>query len=221
MPSILAADPQDRAPVILGAMRSEKTARRRWFWSGTALITALLVGLGIVGWQQAHRDEGSPLAGIWPASRPTFPATDPGLSPTRVRILNVLRGEYEHTRPTEEYTQGVKEAWCADFVSWTQRRAGVTLRNPNTGSWRIPGVATLTEYYQSVGRFHGPDYRPKPGDVVLYSPPNRFKQHTNTVIAVNGDHVTTLGGNEPPNGISINGYDLSTVKGIVGYGSPR
>ena len=39
--------------------------------------------------------------------------------------------------------------------------------------------------------------------------------------SVDGDNVTTLGGNEPPHGISINGYRLATVKGIVGYGSPR
>ncbi len=166
--------------------------------------------------------DGQPsITGIWPASRPAFPDPDPGLSPTRAAIVHVLRGEYAHTRPTAEYTQGIREPWCADFVSWTMRRAGVPLRNPDTGSWRIPGVATLTDYYRSVGRFHGPDYHPKPGDVVLYAPPNRFKQHTNTVIAVDGDRVTTLGGNEPPNGISINSFRLSTVRGIVGYGSPR
>ena len=41
------------------------------------------------------------------------------------------------------------------------------------------------------------------------------------MIAVDGDRVTTLGGNEPPNGISVNSYRLSKVRGIVGYGSPR
>ncbi|HNP55602.1 MAG TPA: CHAP domain-containing protein [Gordonia sp. (in: high G+C Gram-positive bacteria)] len=151
-----------------------------------------------------------------------FPATQPGLTPIRQRIVAVLRSQYEN--PPESpavYTEGIREPWCADFVSWTQRRAGSPVRNPTNGSWRIPGVATLADYYRSVGRFHGPDYRPKPGDVVIYEPPNRFKQHTNTVIAVDGDRVTTLGGNEPPNGISVNSYRLSKVRGIVGYGSPR
>ena len=191
-------------------------------WHALALFSALLVAPSLIGCSPANAD--SPGTGIgrhW-AARPAFPATAPGLSPVRQRIVAVLRAQYEN--PPESpavYPQGVREPWCADFVSWTQRRAGSPVRNPGNGSWRIPGVATLTEYYQSVGRFHGPDYRPKPGDVVLYAPPNRFKQHTNTVIAVDGDNVTTLGGNEPPHGISINGYRLATVKGIVGYGSPR
>ncbi|MFT3901254.1 MAG: CHAP domain-containing protein [Gordonia sp. (in: high G+C Gram-positive bacteria)] len=169
----------------------------------------------------AHGDPAPDAMGRHQVARPAFPETAAGLSPVRRRIVAVLRAEYANPHAPEYYAQGIREAWCADFVSWTQRKAGSPVRNPSNGSWRIPGVATLTEYYRSVGRFRGPDYRPKPGDVVLYAPPNRFRQHTNTVIAVNGDHVTTLGGNEPPHGISINGYDRSTVRGIVGYGLPK
>ena len=187
-------------------------------WRLAAVAAALLVGPTLSGCGPAGGD----IVGKHAVARPAFPATHAGLTPIRQRIVAVLRSQYEN--PPESpavYTQGIREPWCADFVSWTQRRAGSPVRNPTTGSWRIPGVATLTDYYQSVGRFHGPDYRPKPGDVVLYAPPNRFKQHTNTVIAVDGDRVTTLGGNEPPHGISVNSYRLSTVRGIVGYGSPR
>ncbi|MFT4199711.1 CHAP domain-containing protein [Gordonia sp. (in: high G+C Gram-positive bacteria)] len=191
-----------------------------------ALAAALVAIPGVLGCQStAHGDNLAERAldsiGVHRVARPAFPATAAGLSPVRRRIVSVLRTEYDHPHAGEYYAQGVREPWCADFVSWTQRKAGSPVRNPGNGSWRIPGVATLTEYYQSVGRFRGPGYHPKPGDVVLYSPPNRFKQHTNTVIAVDGNRVTTLGGNEPPIAISINSYDLATVKGIVGYGLPR
>jgi hypothetical protein len=184
----------------------------------TTLVAAALTVGTLTGCGPA---EGDINLGKHDAAR-VFPATQPGLTPIRQRIVAVLRAQYEN--PPESpavYTEGIREPWCADFVSWTQRRAGSPVRNPTNGSWRIPGVATLADYYRSVGRFHGPDYRPKPGDVVIYEPPNRFKQHTNTVIAVDGDRVTTLGGNEPPNGISVNSYRLSKVRGIVGYGSPR
>ncbi|MFT3716346.1 MAG: CHAP domain-containing protein [Gordonia sp. (in: high G+C Gram-positive bacteria)] len=150
-----------------------------------------------------------------------FPDVDhAALGSVRTRIVNVVHREYDHPQPGEHYAEGVTEPWCADFVSSVMREAGVPLTNPNSGSWRIPGVATLTEYYQSTGRFHGPDYRPRPGDVVLYAPPNRFKQHTGIVVEVDGDHVTTVGGNEPPTSISVNSFDRSTVRGIVGYGTP-
>jgi hypothetical protein len=42
------------------------------------------------------------------------------------------------------------------------RQAGTSLNKPNSGSWRIPGVYTLQEYYQSVGRFEAPDFQPPP-----------------------------------------------------------
>ena len=56
---------------------------------------------------------------------------------------------------------GVEEPWCADFVSWIMREAGLPLSNPNSGHWRIPGVYTWQEYYQSQSRFQevGDGYR--------------------------------------------------------------
>ncbi|MFW0791728.1 CHAP domain-containing protein [Gordonia sp. CPCC 205333] len=196
------------------------TRRRRFGWQGSALVMILVVGLGVIGWRAIARNTDladRALAGL--GIEESFPDVDvTGLSPTRKNIVEITRHEYEHKQPGEYYAQGNTESWCADFVSWTMRKAGAPLNNPNSGSWRIPGVSTLTEYYQSVGRFRGSSYRPRTGDVVLYEAPNRFKQHTNIVLRVDGDTVTTVGGNEPPSSISINSFDMTTVKGIVGYG---
>jgi hypothetical protein len=99
------------------------------------------------------------------------------------------------------------------------REAGVALANPNSGSWRIPGVYTLQEYYESVGRFVpiGSDYRPRTGDVLLYRESSPFGQHTNIVLRADGGQVTTIGGNEY-GGIRIHRFTLDDVTGVVGLG---
>lgn len=199
------------------------TSRRsRSGWPVAVLLLILVAGLGVLGWRAIARhpditDRAASSLGI--TTRPEFPVVDETrLSPARARVIDVVRHEYQAPQAGGYYAQGNTEPWCADFVSWTMHRAGVRLNNPNSGSWRIPGVSTLTEYYRSVGRFRGPSYLPRPGDVVLYEAPNRFKQHTNIVVKVDGTTVTTVGGNEPPTSISINSFDAAAVRGIVGYG---
>jgi hypothetical protein len=43
-------------------------------------------------------------------------------------------------QPPEVFSEGTAEPWCADFVSWVMYQAGFSLDNPDSGSWRIPGV---------------------------------------------------------------------------------
>lgn len=95
------------------------------------------------------------------------------------------------------------------------RESGSALANPASGSWRIPGVYTPTEYYRDSGRFRGPGYQPRPGDVVLCSPGWRFRQHTNIVVVNDDGELTTIGGNE--GGINV-GSVKADDRGIVGFG---
>lgn len=132
------------------------------------------------------------------------------------RLSTCSGAEFEANAEGTKYSEGVKEPWCADFVSWVLREAGAPLSNPHSGSWRIPGVYTLTDYFEAAGRFRDPGYRPEPGDVVLYSPDWRLGQHTNFVVAVDGDEMTTIGGNE--GGISRGEVSLDD-SGIVGFGA--
>jgi hypothetical protein len=155
----------------------------------------------------------------WESRRDPFPSVaTAGMSPTQLRILDVLRREYGVNPPGEKYSGGVSEPWCADFVSWVLDQAGEPLSNPNSGAWRIPGVATLQDYYQSVGRFSPPgDYTPKFGDVIMYAPDDRlWRQHTQFVLADSGGELTTLGGNQP-GGITL-GRTPDDDGGIIGFG---
>ena len=70
-----------------------------------------------------------------------FPAVDASaLTSDQGRVLELLQSEHEQDRPGTFYSDGIDEEWCADFVSWIMREAGRPLSNPNSGSWRIPGV---------------------------------------------------------------------------------
>lgn len=189
-------------------LRTENTGRRtRWFMgiSGMLAATAVVV-VGLVWWQH---DWGDP-----------FPALDSEyLDEEQVALVEVLRREYEQPGEGTKYAEGVKEAWCADFVSWTMRAAGRPLANPHSGSWRIPGVYTLQEYYESVGRFTRADvgYRPRTGDVVLYGPASPLGQHTNIVLKAEGDAITTIGGNEMGT-VRVRTIRIAETADVVGYG---
>lgn len=72
-----------------------------------------------------------------------FPDTDlSGLTARQQKIIALLKQEYASQEPGTKYSEGASEPWCADFVSWIMREAGSPLENPNSGSWRIPGVFT-------------------------------------------------------------------------------
>lgn len=198
--------------------------RRRWPWL-VAVVVVVVIAAGCVAGLRAvsgHDDALSRVAakaGIG-SFRPGFPALETaGLSPTRARIVDVVRAEYERNAPGTVYSGGVDESWCADFVSTVMRKAGVSFDNPNSGSWRIPGVATLTDYLHSSGWWRAASRVPEPGDIVLYDKPNHFRQHTNIVVARDGDTVTTVGGAESQ-GITLDHFDVRTVQGVQGYGVP-
>lgn len=147
-----------------------------------------------------------------------FPSIDTAaLTPTQAKVLGEAEKQFDSPASPSTYAEGADESWCADFVSWVMRDAGRPLSNPNSGSWRIPGVYTLQEYYQSAGRFHEAGYSPRPGDVIMYNTPSPFGQHTNIVLGFDGRTVTTIGGNE--NGrIRLHEFTLADDPGVVGFG---
>ena len=184
--------------------------------SGTAaflLVLVLAVGaVGYIGWQQVRPTRGE------------FPTVAADLSPRQAKILAVARAEWENPGAATKYSQGIEEEWCADFVSWVLRSAGYPMSNPNSGSWRIPGVLTLHAYLKKEGRFRpvNDGYTPRPGDIVIYNGGD-FGQHTNLVIDTADGRIRTVGGNQ----FASVGNQSVTVKdtklndtGVVGYGTP-
>jgi hypothetical protein len=137
------------------------------------------------------------------ASKPTndaFPTIDKTeLTPLQQKILAINTAEYakkpiSYDATVLTYTQGSKEAWCADYATWVLNQAGVPLVSPYSGSWRIPGVYTLQEYFQSTDRYKKVGtYTPKLGDIAIYS---HGQGHAAIVLAMHGSTITSIGGNE-------------------------
>ena len=140
-------------------------------------------------------------------------------SETRQDVLEIVEQEIKNPGDMYKYTEGTKEPWCADFVSWVYATAGHEFVNPTSGSWRIPGTHTLQEYFKKEGRWHAYDSElPQPGDVVIYRH-GIFGEHTNIVVATDYDEILTVGGNE--NGkIMMHRITYSDTRyGIIGYGT--
>jgi len=120
------------------------------------------------------------------------------LSDTQVKVVTILKQEYATLPAGTKYTEGALEDWCADFVSWVMKEAGVPLLNKGNGSWRLELTEPLLEYYKSVDLFEpaGNGYTAKAGDIAIYEKPSPFGNHVNIVIENNDGAITTAGGNE-------------------------
>ncbi len=197
-------------------MTGETPRRRR---RPVAAVLTVVLALGavlavLVWWILPNR--------LFPWDSAAFPEIDTSaLTPTQVRIVELLEEQHAAQNPGTFYSEGVREPWCADFVSWIMREAGVPLSNPHSGHWRIPGVFTLGEFYEQADRYEpaGTGYRPEVGDVVLYH--NRIgvgqREHTNIVVAVDGDSAITVGGNEMGR-IRVHELDVTGDDAVVGFG---
>lgn len=158
-----------------------------------------------------------------------FPQIDEtNLSVAQKNIIQISRTEYakkpvSYDEHVLKYSNGNQEPWCADYLSWVMREAGAPLANPNSGGWRIPGVLTLREYYKSNNRFKDArEYTPRVGDAAIFVNTTSFntsKQHTSIVLKVEGDQVTTIGGNEQGR-LRVKTHQLVYgEKGLVGFGT--
>ncbi|AMY55296.1 CHAP domain-containing protein [Rhodococcus fascians] len=190
---------------------TDTRTRRRWpLWTAAVTAVVVVVAVGVL-WLAPSR--------YLPWDTESFPEVNSAeLTVDQARVVDLLRVEHEKQRPGTFYAEGVDEAWCADFVSWIMKEAGMPLSNPNSGSWRIPGVYTLQEYYQQQGRFETVgNYTPSVGDVVLYDNSSWVGQHTNVIVAVDGSEAVTVGGNEAGK-IRIHTLNYESDSGVVGFG---
>ncbi|MFI8565026.1 CHAP domain-containing protein [Rhodococcus sp. NPDC078407] len=187
-----------------------RTRRRRPLWLAAVTAVVVVVAIGVL-WLAPSR--------YFPWDTESFPEVNNGeLTTDQARVFELLRTEHELQRPGTFYAEGVEEAWCADFVSWIMKEAGLPLSNPHSGSWRIPGVYTLQEYYQQQGLFEAVgSYTPSVGDVVLYDNASFSGQHTNVIVAVEGDEAITVGGNEAGK-IRVHTLHFASDSGVAGFG---
>lgn len=178
-----------------------------------AMLVPLTIGIGgMLWWPSADRHPGRPT--LTGESFPDIDRTD--LAPLQARVVDIVHQQFDDQPPASTYTEGREEPWCADFISWVLNAAGAPLSNPNNGSWRIPGVYTMEAYFQSVGRLEGTDYRPQPGDIMLWGVRSPMALHANIIVAVQDDTVTTVGGDE--NGIRLRHTQIRPDLGLLGFG---
>ena len=119
----------------------------------------------------------------------------------RERALRIARGELGvHEQPAgsnsgprvNEYLRaaglGPGYPWCAAFVCWAFRQAGLELSFPNRAS---------VGFFEQWGKQHGYlVYEPMPGDVVCYRfDSDNWPDHTGIVENVDGDTITVIEGN--------------------------
>ncbi|EGD54864.1 CHAP domain-containing protein [Gordonia neofelifaecis] len=195
-----------------------RMSRARIFVIALAVVVVMLGGASAVA---VHLGAVGFVTTWWNNRDRAYPDLDTAsLTPTQRRIVDVTRAEFDAQPDGTKYSEGVDEEWCADFVSWVLKESGAPLSNPFSGHWRIPGVYTLTEYFQSRHRFRSADsgYRPKLGDVMLYSTKSFFRQHTNMVLDYSDGQVTTIGGNEWGGHVRVNRFEIGGYVGLVGYG---
>lgn len=179
----------------------------------------------LIGWEKIERKI-RPSTTILTIDRSSgeakFPNIDTAnLSQTRQKVIALTRQEFAAQAPGTKYAEGVREPWCADFISWLFKEASAPLKNPHTGGWRIPGTFTLREYYQQTGNFKSVNsgYTPRPGDVAIYRESPLFGDHTNLVLDYRDGVLTTVGGNEN-NRVRVFINSQRQYDGLLGYGVP-
>lgn len=176
--------------------------------------------------QRAH---GLPVDGVagprtWAAllAAPGRPSGD--VSALRKRIVATARGQIGVSEPSgcRTYLKDcARTAWCAAFVSWTWRKAGVpSAAVPKTLVARGVGL-----WGQRNGLFHRT--HPKPGDIVVWGEPAaKTGGHVGIVVAVHADgRIDTVDGNYRNKVTFRKNIDPHTAKTrshrISGYVSPR
>ena len=206
---------------------SKDSSKKRYAIISATVVLLLLALLGILAIQPKIADKLLSPANSVRLDRSRGEATFPdvataNLSPTRQKIINLAKTEFEAQSAGTKFSKGAEEPWCANFVSYIMNQAGAPLKNPHTGGWRIPGTFTLREYYEANGRFKPANsgYQPLPGDVAIYRNSPVFGDHTNIVLKNDNGVLTTVGGNEA-NRIRVFVNRDKQYDGLLGYGVPN
>jgi len=151
------------------------------------------------------------------------------VSGTRAKIVEIAQQEFnagasEANGQYTKYTMGRQEAWCADFVSWVMKEAGLPFKDGVDG-WNIASAAGIQNHFEKEvdgSKWHpiGEGYRPRQGDVVVHNDDRgALPTHVNFVVSVDANgQITTLGGNEG-NKIGKGQPSSTDQSGITGYGS--
>ena len=133
----------------------------------------------------------------------------PPVVKARMSMLDIARsqiGKRETGRNINPYAAEVGEAngqpWCATFVVWCARRAGVRLAVESADTTQFLAVA------KGNGTFRSPDIQAQPGWLILFDfvrTDNRGTSHVGIVESDDGRNVTSIDGNTSIDGSPSDG----------------
>ncbi len=141
----------------------------------------------------------------------------------KIAKQELAKSVHEYDANVLKYSDNNRESWCADFVSWVYKQAGSPFTGGASGGWRIASVSTLQDWFKKNGHyFKVGDEEPQPGDVAFYigkqTPDGGSQSHVNLVIEVNGNKMTTIGGNESDTVSQSTRTIVLDNEGLVGFG---
>ena len=161
------------------------------------------------------------LLSAFPVSAKTddYPNTHVNTGDHRVDIVSVARtqvgyreGENNDTKYGTWYGLP-NQPWCAMFVSWCARQAGVP-----TDILRNCAIAAPLPGYFNITYYDGAEYTPRPGDLFF----TKTLSHVGLVESANSEYFYTLEGNTNDNGSStgIGVFNLKRVTKDYYFGVP-
>lgn len=108
-------------------------------------------------------------------------------------------------------------SWCAAFVSWCLRHAGVSKEVARTEV----SCRRMTEWYRENSTYHARSsgYVPLPGDIIMFHNGNGVAQHVGLVCGTEGNRVYVIDGNGQEGMVTTHSYRLNSLV-ILGYCVP-
>ncbi|MCM1082839.1 MAG: GBS Bsp-like repeat-containing protein [Clostridium sp.] len=118
-------------------------------------------------------------------------------------------GSADYTKYARDLGVANGNAWCAYFVWWCMKKAGVPTDQYAQTGW----VPSITSFYSARGKYRARGtYTPKPGDVIIFGD----SDHVGIVESADGYTVNTIEGNSS-NQVARRSYSASSTY-IMGYG---
>ena len=127
---------------------------------------------------------------------------------------------YWYGTQVQGHSGGSYYAWCAYFISWCARQAGIPTSIISNASYACAGSDNGD--FKNLDFYSRGSYTPKVGDLVFFCWEGNSScwDHVEIVIGVSSSEVTTLGGNTSNNNVKSRKWSLSNSN-IRGYGVPK
>ena len=112
---------------------------------------------------------------------------------------------------------GIDAEWCAMFISWCARQAGIpTYIINNASRAATDGAGGTQKYYFHMASYRKANYTPVLGDIVFFSSTGYGTDHVGIVVGFTDTGIITVEGNRL-NAVRMNTYDFDNEY-IVRYG---